>query len=236
VALVVGDPITARYEVRNPATGALTNATVTITVTKPDGTLLSPGPTPGNVGTGTYDTAWLTTVPGVWRWTYTATGTVSDTSEGAAYVFPAGTVVPWRPGRKQVAKYVPERTLQADQLSDVPLNDFTDLTTPTATQADDHIDAALSWVALRTGAVDASLYVDAAEVVAIRAAGMIELSAPVRNADISTAEALLAQADLMIERLVLANEAASPITSAPGLLSAWAFPDPEPLGDSLEIF
>lgn len=236
MALVVGDPITARYEVRNPATGALTNATVTIAVTKPDGSLLSPTPTITNTSTGVYDAAWIATVPAGWRWTYTASGAVSDVSEGAVYVFPVGTAVPWRPGRKQVAKYVPERTLAADQLSDIPAGDFTDLTVPTATQADDHIEAAVSWVALRTGTLDPSVYVDAAEVAAIRAAGMIEISFPVRDADINTGTALLGQADAMIERLVLANEAANPGTSAPGLLSVWAFPVPEPWGDRLDIW
>lgn len=236
MALVVGDPITARYEVRNPATGALTNATVAIVVTKPDGSVLSPGPTPANVATGTYDSAWLTTTAGIWRWTYTATGTVTDTTEGAVYVWPAGTVVPWRPGRKQVAKYVPERTLAADQLTDVPAGDFTEATVPTATQADDHIEAAVSWVALRTGTLDPSVYVDAAEVAAIRAAGMIELSYVIRDGDVNTGQALLAQADAMIERLVLANEAANPGTSAPGLLAQWFMPEPVAWGDRLDLF
>jgi hypothetical protein len=235
MALVVGDPITARYEVRNPATGALTNATVTIAVTKPDGTSLGLV-TPTNTGTGIYDASWTANTAGTWRWVYTATGTVSDTSEGAVYVYPAGTTVPWRPGRKQVAKYVPERTLAADQLSDTPLNDFTDATTPTATQADDHIDGAVSWVALRVGTLDPSLYVDAAEVAAIRAAGLIELSFPVRDGDINTGQALLAQADAMVERLVVANEGASPGTSAPGLLSVWIMPPPVAWGDRLDLW
>lgn len=172
----------------------------------------------------------------MWRWAYVASGAVSDTSEGAVYVWAAGTVVPWRPVRKQVAKYVPERTLAADQLGDVPLNDFTDATTPTATQADDHIDAACSWIALRTGTLDPSVYVDAAEVAAIRAAGLIELSYVIRDGAVNTAEALLAQADAMVERLVVANELINPGTSAPGVLSVWFEPEPVPWGDRVDLW
>jgi hypothetical protein len=91
-------------------------------------------------------------------------------------------------------------------------------------------------VALQTGTLTAAMYPDASAVAAVRAAGMIELSFPVRDADINTGQALLAQADAMLTRLVDANEAASPGTAAPGILSAWAFPDPVVWGDRLDLW
>lgn len=231
MAYVAGDYITVRYEVRDPATGALTDATTAITVTKPDGTALSPAPTPTHPATGTYDAAWLTTVAGVWRWTWTATGAEQDVTDGAVYVWPVGAVVPWVPTRRQAAKYVAERTLPADQSSDVPLNDFTDATNPTAPQADEHIAAAVAWVSTAAGPVDVALYGDAAEVAAVRAAGMIELAYPVRNSDLDTAQALLTQADRGRADLIKANTGTGDGNT--GLLPVWAFPTPITWGDTL---
>jgi hypothetical protein len=233
VAYVVGDPITARYEVRNPATGALTDATVVIAVTRPDGSTLTPAPTPSHPGAGLYDSTWQGSTAGVWRWTYTATGAVSDTTDVAVYVWPVGAVLPWVPTRRQAAKYVSERTISADQTSDAPLNDFTDATNPTGPQADEHIAAAVGWVTTRAGTVEPSLYAQATEVAAVRAAGMIELSYPVRQNDINTAQALLAQASGMLTALVDANEQVNIASGAPGLLSEYAFPAPPSWGDSL---
>lgn len=233
MAYVAGDYITVRYEVRDPATGALTDATTTVAVTKPDGTTLTPAPTPTHPATGTYDAAWLTTAAGTWRWTWTATGAEQDVTDGAVYVWPVGTVVPWVPTRRQAAKYIAERTLPADQSTDVPLNDFTDATNPTAPQADEHIAAAVAWVASRVGTLGVSLYDDAAEVAAVRAAGMIELAYPVRNSDVDTATALLAQADRGRADLIFANEAAVGGDPPDGLLPVWAFPTPVTWGDQL---
>lgn len=232
MALTVGDPITARYELRDPLTGELTDATVTVAVVRPDGTAQPPVGTV-HASTGVDDATWLADVAGVWRWTFTATGTLADTTEGAAYVWPAASVVPWAPGRRQVAKYVAERTVPADQSTDAPLNDFTDVTNPTAVQADEHVAAAVAWVTARTGVVVAALYGSATEAAAVRAAGMIELSFPVRNADINTATALLEQADRWLTALAEANENAGGGTDHTGVLARWSFPTPVTWGDEL---
>jgi hypothetical protein len=234
MAYVVGDTITARYEVRDPATGALTDATVTAAVTKPDGTTLTPAPTPIHVSTGVYDSTWTATVLGVWRWTYVASGAVADTTDGAVYVWPVGAVVPWVPTRRQAAKYIAERTLPADQSGDVPLNDFTDATNPTGPQADEHISAAVAWVTAAAGVVDPGLYQQASEAAALRAAGMIELAYPVRDADINTASSLLAQAAAARKDLVAANTGTG--EGQTGTLPLWAFPDPVAWGDDLRIW
>lgn len=233
--LTVGDPVVARYELRDPVAGALADATVTVAVTRPNGTALTPVATV-RLSTGQYTATWPSDGPGVWRWTFTATGAVADTFEGAQFVWPAGTVVPWLPGRRQVAKYVAERTLVADQSSDVPLSDFTDLTNPTGPQADEHIAAAVAWIGSRCGTVAVPLYGAATELAAVRAAGMIELSFPVRDADINTAQALLAQADAWLTALCEANEDidVTDPTGGPGhVLSAWRFPAPVAWGDEL---
>lgn len=232
MALTAPDPITALYELRDPLSGTLTDATVTVAVTRPDGTALTPAPTVSHPGTGRYAATWPSEA-GLWRWTFTATGVLADTTEGAVYVWSAATVVPWVPGRRQVAKYVAERTVPADQSSDVPLNDFTDLTSPTAPQADEHIAAAVAWVTAGCGTVVPALYGSATEVAAVRAAGMIELSYPVRNADIDTAQALLAQADRWLAALAEANEDAGGGTDHAGVLAQWQFPPPVAWGDQL---
>jgi hypothetical protein len=243
---LLGNPVRLSNTVRQRnADGTLTlvNPTTAVyTVLRPDGTTQTYS-SPTSDGTGLLhqdlsDTADVTQL-GVYQWKLKTTGAGAGTATGSFQIvesFALPDLEVWRPSRVQVAKYVPERTVAADQLSDFPLNDFTAATTPTADQADMHIDDAASWVALRVGTLDPSLYLDASAIVAIRAAGMIELSFPVRDADINTGQALLAQADAMVERLVIANEGASPGTSAPGLLSAWAFPDPVPWGDRLDLW
>jgi hypothetical protein len=241
----VGQPIRLSTTVAT-ITGVLANAgTLTLVVQKPDGTRQTYA-TPTNDATGLYHQDLPTTdlaQTGDYQYEWVATGANAGVASGAFLVYdpfantwPNGTAVPWRPSRVQVAKYVPDRTVPADQLSDAPLGDFTAATTPTATQADGHIDDACSWVALQTGTLTAAMYPDASAVAAVRAAGMIELSFPVRDADINTGQALLAQADAMLTRLVDANEAASPGTAAPGILSAWAFPDPVVWGDRLDLW
>jgi hypothetical protein len=171
-----------------------------------------------------------------YRLVWTTTGTAAGVVEQSFDTFDPILGADIYPSRPRVAKYIPARTIPADQSSDLPTNDFGPLTTPTADQADDHIAAAVSWVAARVGTVAPALYGQAAEVAAIRAAGMIELSYPVRDADINTAEQLLAQAELWLTALVEANEDVD--VSDPGggpghVLSAWIFPSPEPWGDVL---
>jgi hypothetical protein len=229
----LGDPLPIQaIEVRDSA-GALANSGImTLTVTLPDGTTASPGFT--NAVTGRYvPGAYLTVQSGTHRARWVGTGVNAAAFEEAFYVYPVASAVPWRPLRPAVAKYIAERTIPADQTSDVPLNMFTAATNPTDAQADEHIAAAVGWVAARTGTVAPSLTEQATETAAIRAAGMIELSYPVRQNDINTAQALLAQAATMLTALVDANEQISVDSGAPGLLSEYAFPEPVNWGDTL---
>jgi hypothetical protein len=81
----VGDQIDIRHGVEN-ADGVPTAATVTVTVMKPDGTLVSPTPTPTTTSTGIYDASFVATAAGVWRWTWTVTGAVVDVATGSVDV------------------------------------------------------------------------------------------------------------------------------------------------------
>lgn len=79
----VGDRIEIRHEVRD-GDGTLTNATVTVVVTKPDGTTSSPAV--ANTSTGIYDASFTADTVGVWRWEWTVSGTVVDVDYGQVYV------------------------------------------------------------------------------------------------------------------------------------------------------
>jgi hypothetical protein len=168
---LLGNPVRLSNTVRQRnADGTLTlvNPTTAVyTVLRPDGTTQTYS-SPTSDGTGLLhqdlsDTADVTQL-GVYQWKLKTTGAGAGTATGSFQIvesFALPDLEVWRPSRVQVAKYVPERTVAADQLSDFPLNDFTAATTPTADQADMHIDDAASWVALRVGTLDPSLYLDA---------------------------------------------------------------------------
>lgn len=75
----VGDRVDVRYEARSPD-GALTNATVTLTVTDPAGNTTAPSVT--NTATGVYDASFTLTAAGTWQWKWTSTGNVVDVAYG----------------------------------------------------------------------------------------------------------------------------------------------------------
>lgn len=232
-----GQPIRLSTTVRD-ATGTLvTPGGISLTVLRPDATLtVFAAPTADGVGQYHQDLSAVDLAQvGDYLYEWTTTGTGAGVMVGALTVYEALAVGVY-PTRPQVAKYVPQRTIVADQSSDLPGTDFGPLTTPTADQADDHIAAAVLWVADRCGTLDASLYGTAAAVAAVRAAGMIELSYPVRDADINTAEQLLAQADAWLTALCEANEATDGGgggDTPSGVLARWAFPAPVAWGDTL---
>jgi hypothetical protein len=85
----VGDRIAIRHEVRDPD-GTLTAATVSVAVTQPDGTLLSPAPTVTASSTGVYDAAFTADAAGVWRWTWTVSGAVVEVAHGSIDVADPG--------------------------------------------------------------------------------------------------------------------------------------------------
>lgn len=75
----VGDLFGLEHLVYNDA-GVLTDASVTLAVTAPDGT--ASNPTVTHVDTGTYTANIDLTSAGVWQWVWTVSGTVQDVANG----------------------------------------------------------------------------------------------------------------------------------------------------------
>lgn len=86
----VGDRVNVDTVVVNATTGAPTAATMTVAVTKPDLTLLTPTPTINNPSVGAYNTDIDVTAAGNWRVTWTASGAAVGTDEYQFYVQPPG--------------------------------------------------------------------------------------------------------------------------------------------------
>lgn len=221
MAVVVGDRPRLTYELRDPTTNALVDGTVACTVTAPDTSTSSPAVV--HDGVGLYHADVTVTMAGLWRWTFTASGAVVDVTDGSLYVQAVGTVLPWAPSLRQVAGYVPARTVPVDSATDNPLDTFDDSTVPNAGQVTDKISAAVGWITTRVGVVTPVLYQQAGDVAAMHAAGMVELSYPIRDADVNTAQELLRQADLALTALVTANENITG-TDPMEVLPVWSFP------------
>lgn len=85
----VGDRVNLQHLVYNAA-GALTNATVVLTVTAPDGTTSTPSVT--NASTGTYTAGFTLTAAGAWLWVWTVSGTVIDVDQGSVLAASPGPI------------------------------------------------------------------------------------------------------------------------------------------------
>lgn len=113
----------------------------------------------------------------------------------------------WAPSLDHVADYITSRTLDTvTPGSDAPTGTFSASTYPTGTQVERLIEAACAWVTAVTGDVATTLEDDARGVAAMRTAGLVELSYPLRNDDISAvAQVLLDLATAGRDELVAAN-------------------------------
>jgi len=148
----------------------------------------------------------------------------------------------WAPTLIQVASYIPGRTVAVDSVSDALATTFSATTRPTGVQVTQLITDACAWVLLRTGTIIATgpsaapLATMATATAAVRTAGMVELSYPVRTAEVNTAAQLLAQADKMLDELITANTTAGASDAGPAvLLPTGSFPPPPAWGDDLLI-
>jgi hypothetical protein len=146
----------------------------------------------------------------------------------------------WAPTLAQVGSYVPARTAPVNTVADTLSGTFSAATRPTNTQVTSLVSDACAWVVLRTGAIittgdrAADLARMASATAAVRAAGMVELSYPLRDGDLNTSQQLLALAETMLTQLVEANAAAgAPDGSEPALLPLAQFPAPVAWGDNL---
>lgn len=145
---------------------------------------------------------------------------------------------PWTPSLEQVADHIPTRTRDAAQPgSDTLLNTFTSTTTPTDEQARRRITAAVVEVLGAVASINATIpttptYLPAlaSEAAALRAAAMIELAYPDRDADVEVSTQLDQRATATLQRLLdaLTNQDTG---SEGNLLPQYAFPEPVWYGD-----
>jgi hypothetical protein len=226
----VGDTIPLQLYV--PDGDVTTGATVTYSATDSVGTVLTSGtvsPAPSTPDTGkTWNTEKVATVGGTWTFKWTVTGTGAGVEVLTQYVSDTPPV-PWVPTLREVADFVPSRTVPVNTPADDPKMIFDGSTRPTGEQVYRLIRAAVGWVSATVGTVHPSLYAYAQSVAALRTAGTIELAYPERDNDVPNSVELLSQADKALEKLEAANESASgtsPDVEAQYELS-WSFPDPD---------
>lgn len=145
------------------------------------------------------------------------------------------TLPAWAPDLAAVASYITSRTLDNALPGDpTPTGSFNVDTYPTDAQVTGLIPGSCQWVTVATGTIDAALYEAAAACAALRTAALIELSFPTRDAEVSIAETMLAQALALRTDLAGANIAITgvdPSTSAHELVPQWTMPDPVWHGD-----
>lgn len=226
----VGDVAALRMTLRDPDTNALADTDdVAVTILRPDGTTV--GPTAAtHPSTGIYTFTVAITMPGVWRYEFDATGAIQAREAGVFVVAEQWSQpVPWAPNLRDVAAYVPTRTVPVDTPGSMtPLGTFDATTVPNDEAVDRLGKAAAAWVSARVGVVDPSLYDMAQSVAAVRAAGFVELAYPVRDAAVNVYDALFAQAAASLEELRQANAAAGEEEPGVGLLPIYNEPDAIP--------
>jgi hypothetical protein len=231
----VGD-IARTFATIRDVNGNLTDATVTQTVRHPD--LTETAGTVAHDSLGRYHADIALDAAGVWAWEYDASGAVVEVEEGALFAKARWSgLLPWAPSLRQIASYIPTRTVPVDTPgSMVPLGTFDATTVPNDEAVDQIARDAAAWVASNTGAeVDTGLFDMAASVAAVRAAAFVELAYPTRDWDAAVYEALLKQAGEMLAELRAANAAAGETPPGEGLLPQWSFPDPSPNLDTYPV-
>lgn len=113
----------------------------------------------------------------------------------------------WAPVADDVADFITSRTFSVKVPgADTPTGAFSADTYPTDQQVDRLIEGACAWVTVVTGPIDSTLEKAARSVATMRAAGMVELSFPERDADIDVATSMLQQAFLARQELITANQ------------------------------
>lgn len=140
----------------------------------------------------------------------------------------------WTPDLPAVAAYITSRTLDNTVPGDdTPTTTFSDDTVPTDAQVRAVIAGAVEWVTSVTGPIDSTLTDLATSTAAIRTAGIVELSFPLRNADVDNAQALIDLATAQRTDLASANIATTGTDphEAAQLEPQWAMPSPPYWGD-----
>lgn len=170
-------------------------------------------------------------ISGFWLAHAEATGAVTTAQDYGWEVGAGLNGYPWRPDLATVATYISERTVTVTAPGvQEPVGTFTADTTPTAEQALVLIEQATRYVITKVGTVAVTLYEPARDAAAMRAAGLIELAYPSRDADLNVGDRWLKLADDAITGLRTANS--NPGAATPdALLPVYSFPDPPPYAD-----
>jgi len=225
----IGDTIPLTLYVPNGDNS--TGTSVTYSATDAAGNVLASGtvsPAPSTTDVGkTWNAEKVATVGGTWTFRWTVTGTGAGTELFVAYVSDTPPV-PWVPSLREVADYVPSRTVPIDTAADDPKMTFDTTTRPNGESVARLIKAAVGWVTATCGTIDSSLYDTAQSVAAIRAAALVEMSYPERDGDTNVSNILLLQADNALKALEKRNEILTDTSNDPtaNLLPDWSFPDP----------
>lgn len=133
----------------------------------------------------------------------------------------------WAPSLEAVADYITSRTLDSSTPGDdTPLGTFTPTTYPTDVQVLRLIDGASSWLTNAVGTLVPALEDSASAIVAMRTAGLVELSYPERDADITIGPTLLNEANAALEGLKAANVAGGGVGVTVGATPLGHFPLP----------
>lgn len=237
----VGDPITSRLTLGVTPDGS---TVVTITVTRPDGSAITPppiSPFTGDVKTAQWYATDDGTVSGTtanaagdWLAVWRITGTGANVAAKVYNVAPlpgTSTRVAWSPFLSSVADHVPYLTVDTTTPgSQLYLGTFTGDTTPTDEVAQRHVDYAVALMTPAIPSISAVLYPAARAVAALRAAASLARAYPRRPEDLAAAAALDARADAAWKSLVAAAEEEGSGAGASGV-PHWKFPEPPTYGD-----
>jgi hypothetical protein len=231
----LGDPVTLTYELRDPYTGALTDATVTAAAKNTDDATTA-AVTVDHAGLGTYNASLMPATAGVWEVTFTSSGAL--TASDSVRVFVAADAAPpaWAPTLRQVGSFVPTRT-RAIGVDNAYTGTFSATTEPTSEQAAAIIGSACAYVQGKVGFPLVSQAFSQLQVAAaLWAAYWIELAYPERDNDVSVATQLRADAEEAIGNardynLANGGGAATDEQGQPSTLVAWAFPAPPRYAD-----
>jgi len=139
----------------------------------------------------------------------------------------------WAPTLDDVARHIPTRTRDTKTPGSAALlGTFTASTTPTADQAQAHIDAAVLGILSQTGTLDitdAGLLAQARVAAEWRSAADIEIAYPNRDADVAVYSQLDARAKYELAMLLRRLQAQG--EGEPASVPYWSAPDPPPYAD-----
>lgn len=236
----VGDPITSRLKLGVTPDGS---TQVSITVTRPDGTAITPPVISAWANTDEKTAQWYATDDGTaggattgavgdWLATWRVTGTGANVAAkvyNVAALPTPGLRAVWSPPLSKVADHVPYLTVDVtDPGSQTYLGTFTGNTSPNDEVAQRHIDAAAALVTPLAPSMPASLYGLAGTVTALYAAASLA-SAYARTADdAARAAALLARASTAYTQLSTAIQALADGSDdgRVAVMPVWSFPPP----------